>query len=1069
MTVRPWSAPARGVLLAILLVRAPELAAQDAPVAVKRLGAARVVVESGGLATLTFRVVNRSDVPLTVQGRLTLPPEWRLAIPAVPLALAANGSELQLLRIALPARAAAGTYTVRYGAGDAGASDSVSVTVPEHRAVTVRVRDVPRFVTAGAAYDVLFDVRNGGNAPVVVHLAVSGSEDSSVRLDSSAVHLSAGRERMVRARVRTHEAGTRTRVDRVRLAVAIDGDTARVEPAVSVVEVVPKHSVRASRFRRVPAELTVRQVDRAPRPVAELRGAGALTASGATQVEFLLRGLDQTASLFGEQDEYWLAVGAPRYRLRLGDRAAPYSRLGESWRSGTGAEGEVTVAGVRVGAFAQRDRRGAAAARSTERGASVEMRPWSRLLTEGRYVSRGGGNAADVWTARAQLAPWRTLSLDAELGRGHDSVGMGRAYAVAMTASAPRASVTLRRVAADSGFPGLTRGTTSSEAAATLVPVSRLSVSVSATKWTALRTRLLAGPSSTDERAVDGRVAWGQWLDAGYRRSIDGRTLFGVRRERRSRSARLSAGLPIGLATVRGGAEYGVTVVDDAPLDRIPFRRVDLRASVGRGANVVSASAEWLTGMSPSSWIGDDQLRAAVSAALPLTPVTRLALSLSATRHAGAPARAPIVLDVGLLQSLPFGQRASWRTRAMSYGPDMPPVRAAHQTDYTVPFGLPVGGSDASGTVRARVVDRETGRPLAGMLLRVGDRVRFTDADGAAAFDGLTEATQYVEVDRETLGADRVVVPAAVLGVTVHAGETKAVELGVARGAAIHGRLRRLDAAPSDRLGAPPALADSGTIVGTVLQLSNGSDSVRTVVDGWGAFGFGLVAPGRWVLSVVQADLPRYHRFEEDRVVLDLAPAEARDVLLRVTPSAPTIQMIAQAELTVEPPGSGRGTASSSMPRAVADPAGEQWSSSEPRSVPPPSGRDSAVARSRGDDGTHTPPWDPGLRRLVAPPSRAARGPVIRIVPPPGPVVRVVPPPVTAHHYTVTRWDVSLTSVARAMYGDESLWPKIWLANLDQLRDPDVIRPGQRLRIPDRAPLTDDERTAEEQYRARRP
>jgi nucleoid-associated protein YgaU len=25
------------------------------------------------------------------------------------------------------------------------------------------------------------------------------------------------------------------------------------------------------------------------------------------------------------------------------------------------------------------------------------------------------------------------------------------------------------------------------------------------------------------------------------------------------------------------------------------------------------------------------------------------------------------------------------------------------------------------------------------------------------------------------------------------------------------------------------------------------------------------------------------------------------------------------------------------------------------------------------------------------------------------------------------------------MYGDASLWPKIWLANLDQIDDPDVI------------------------------
>jgi hypothetical protein len=46
-----------------------------------------------------------------------------------------------------------------------------------------------------------------------------------------------------------------------------------------------------------------------------------------------------------------------------------------------------------------------------------------------------------------------------------------------------------------------------------------------------------------------------------------------------------------------------------------------------------------------------------------------------------------------------------------------------------------------------------------------------------------------------------------------------------------------------------------------------------------------------------------------------------------------------------------------------------------------------------------------------------------------------------AESRTVTRWDVSLMHVARVLYDDARLWPKIWLANLDQISDPDVIHP----------------------------
>ena len=42
----------------------------------------------------------------------------------------------------------------------------------------------------------------------------------------------------------------------------------------------------------------------------------------------------------------------------------------------------------------------------------------------------------------------------------------------------------------------------------------------------------------------------------------------------------------------------------------------------------------------------------------------------------------------------------------------------------------------------------------------------------------------------------------------------------------------------------------------------------------------------------------------------------------------------------------------------------------------------------------------------------------------------------------------SLWKIAERYYGDGSLYPKIFEANRDVLKDPDKIRVGQRLRIP---------------------
>lgn len=54
---------------------------------------------------------------------------------------------------------------------------------------------------------------------------------------------------------------------------------------------------------------------------------------------------------------------------------------------------------------------------------------------------------------------------------------------------------------------------------------------------------------------------------------------------------------------------------------------------------------------------------------------------------------------------------------------------------------------------------------------------------------------------------------------------------------------------------------------------------------------------------------------------------------------------------------------------------------------------------------------------------------------------------VGGHMYIVAKGD-TLSHIAKAHYGKASLWPRIFEANRNQLDDPDLIHPGQVLRIP---------------------
>lgn len=54
----------------------------------------------------------------------------------------------------------------------------------------------------------------------------------------------------------------------------------------------------------------------------------------------------------------------------------------------------------------------------------------------------------------------------------------------------------------------------------------------------------------------------------------------------------------------------------------------------------------------------------------------------------------------------------------------------------------------------------------------------------------------------------------------------------------------------------------------------------------------------------------------------------------------------------------------------------------------------------------------------------------------------------TAKSYTVVSGD-SLSKIAKHFYGDAHQWRRIFEANQDILKDPDLIYPGQTLKIPE--------------------
>jgi nucleoid-associated protein YgaU len=56
-------------------------------------------------------------------------------------------------------------------------------------------------------------------------------------------------------------------------------------------------------------------------------------------------------------------------------------------------------------------------------------------------------------------------------------------------------------------------------------------------------------------------------------------------------------------------------------------------------------------------------------------------------------------------------------------------------------------------------------------------------------------------------------------------------------------------------------------------------------------------------------------------------------------------------------------------------------------------------------------------------------------------------PAPAGQQYTVVKGD-SLSKIAKRVYGDAQQWRKIYEANRDQIKNPDLIYPGQTFTIP---------------------
>lgn len=265
----------------------------------------------------------------------------------------------------------------------------------------------------------------------------------------------------------------------------------------------------------------------------------------------------------------------------------------------------------------------------------------------------------------------------------------------------------------------------------------------------------------------------------------------------------------------------------------------------------------------------------------------------------------------------PNKRRIYARGRHTFYGRDSNQEdETAFIVEFTIPFGLPVGRKKSVGMLEGYVQDHETGQPIPNAILRLNGATAVTDNDGKFTFPALKPGTFYLNVDRASIGIERIPVQKTPLEVSIKGGKEESVNIEIIKSADFTGKIRVYEFAKEDGLqkgfafdkAVKKAIRENGKeemvevrgLANVLLEFKSKLETWRVLTDRKGRFGFNDIRPGQWTLTVHAANLPEYHYLEQDIFQIELAPGEKKELLIRVLPRKRTIQIIEQGEILIE-------------------------------------------------------------------------------------------------------------------------------------------------------------------------
>ena len=878
----------RILLLLFSFIIIPPLFAQF--IEIEEASAKPEFADPGTLVTKAFFVSNSGTLQEEYTSVITLPAGWRLvALDATPL-IPLKSETTVFATFYIPTGAEPGEYSMGLAIRDRATAYEMAlfdfeVTVRERTGFDLQLAGAPDYVVAGEVYQSLFRLQNTGNIVVELDIGVRSDPDLDYVSEISTVALDPGGARVFAVSVRTDQSYSK----RVRhmLRVTAASATGTQKNIASSVAILPRISGEDKPYRSLPVNVAIVQALRHAEAdtygfLATMGAEGSLSESGDDAFSaFVKVPIDKDGALFNEQGEFTIAYKRDPFDLFLGNSFFSVSKLTEESIYGTGAKLEYGGESFVVGGYhLETDLTPPSVSQSAlwyaqEIGDTTRIKlnivdsvstipPGSIDLLTGIEVHKIGG-----------IGPNTVFEYASDAFHGHNA-----AYRIGINDNRSDLSYALETVRADNGFTGEVDDIEEYSA--------RLAFPLGPSL--AVNSRVSAKQSSLDSAVP----ALTQAVSLGARWTVTpetGITLSFVQMEDNdpvSETSLSTEGFRLILSHAIDALRISASAQIDANIDDSTAHRL-LRELYSGTVSYDLSSSQKLDGFtSLSASQGHESARAltfGLNYSAELGDKTGLQLAYRSSNKTGSYYAGQDSFKASLYYRIADGQTA------MLQGTYAPKRSLGRLTDfnlslmYNASLDLPIGLRKV-GKITGLVIDRETGRGVPDVILRIGDRIAVTDLSGRFLVLSLTPGEYTVGVDVSRVDVPRIVYGPQPIEVKVEARETSEVEVLLVEPGVITGTVKRFE---RDFDG---VVTEVGGIPDLLLQVIGENRRLLVITDRNGDFRISQLTPGEWLVTIASSQLPDDTYVETDRPIINISPGEPEEVFLGVYPVLRQIKMI---------------------------------------------------------------------------------------------------------------------------------------------------------------------------------